>query len=110
MAFVTVKACRDEGGTVDDREITCQLQDISGTGIALLLDQESEVALAAATRLQISFNLPNNPRVFMLEAWIRHRRVVANKIRVGLEFVDGEQESIVDYVMIRQREDLKQTV
>lgn len=103
---VTVKTCRDDGV----REIICQLVDISGTGVALLLDQDAEVALAATDEVALTFNLPNYPRAFRLEARIRHRRVVSNRIRVGLEFVDGEQEAIVDYVMQRQREELKVTV
>lgn len=102
---VTVKAC--DG---DEREVVCRLVDISGTGIALMLDQAGEVALAATDKVALSFNLPNRPRAFRLEAWIRHRRVVGQEIRVGLEFVDGEQETIVDYVMVRQREEMQLTV
>lgn len=110
-----VTACRSDAGEASaeeifEGEIVATIQDISSTGIALLVDQQGEVALAAASLVEVTFTLPTHPRPIRLEARIRHRRIVQNMIRVGLEFVDGEQESIIEYVMLRQREELKQTV
>jgi hypothetical protein len=61
------------------------LNDISSTGLSLLVDLELERALRDRIELRVAFRLPGTDSVIEVETWIRHRRLLGAKSLYGLE-------------------------
>ena len=86
--------------------IEAPLLDISTTGCAVGVTLEQEVLLADFTQLDIVFKLPRSAMHCVLYGDIRHREVVDEQVRYGIEYQprdDGDYsrslEDVIDFVM-----------
>ena len=91
-----------------EQDIIGRLLDISVCGAGVLVDQSAEAVFAAISQSTLSFTLPPSRNLIEVEAWIRYRRAAGKFVHYGLEFVDSDHHEIIDFVMRRQRENLRQ--
>jgi len=95
-----------QGGPVDeDCFFEAVMLDISVFGMGVRIDMDTEHAFADTELVHVSFTLPPSPRVLQMDSWIRSRFIKAGQLCYGLEFVESENDHIVEYVMRLQRED-----
>ena len=90
------------------------LQDLSVTGLGVIVAPDIEVAVANMQVIEIHFGPPAFPETFTMQAKIRHRESVVAGVRYGLELIQDHssqsvenQKRLTEYVMNRQREMLK---
>ena len=88
-----------------------ELIDLSGTGAAVLVDNETEETFAESSRILVSFRIPTVPVALHIVALIRNRRLTPGGVRYGIQFdtertkaFERQQEAILDYVLIRQQD------
>jgi hypothetical protein len=93
---------------------TARLKDISATGLRIEAPLDVDAVLAEHEQLEASFNLPASAAALKLVAWIRNRISEGDAVGYGLEFdakhsenFHQQQNEIIDYVMRRQRGELR---
>jgi hypothetical protein len=96
------------------RLVEATLNDLSRTGLSVLIRDEDEGALFTAQRLRMRFSLERGDEGFVLWGIVRYRRLEGAAIRYGFEFDSREaahfdriQQRLNDFVMKRQRELLR---
>ncbi|HJO27466.1 MAG: hypothetical protein CMK00_01030 [Planctomycetes bacterium] len=105
---VTVGLTTPEGASFTD----LTLNDISADGLSLRVGSETEVRLAASTRVTLAFTLGGRRLEF--SALIVERHMAPRGIHLGMYFLKDEtpnflerQEAVMDFVVERQRQDLE---
>jgi hypothetical protein len=101
--------------TVGDVATAALLRSISSTGLGLATSARVEATLAQVDAVHLAFALPPGMLPLAIVAAIRSRRLDADgSIFYGLEFdpartadYELQERAILDYVMLRQREDLQ---
>jgi hypothetical protein len=94
-------------------EVRTSAEDISGTGVAVLVNMVDEARMFRVHRFDLAIEPPAGSKPIKLSADVRHRSLVGSSIRYGIEFESGggdfekEQRLVVDYVMQRQAELLR---
>ena len=103
-----------EGGPRGMRAQT-RVVDISTTGVGVCAPLEVESALADTDRVTVFMSLPNYEHPLVFAGIIRNRRLTAAEILYGIEFdlersenPRRQQDAVIEYVMKRQRECLRQ--
>jgi c-di-GMP-binding flagellar brake protein YcgR len=90
-----------------DLVVSGRLRDISASGAGVLVTETAESSFASVNLAQVSFVLPPGTTPLVLDTRIRHRAAARDFVRYGLEFIEGENEEILAFVMRRQRESLR---
>lgn len=105
---IVVEITRDRG----ESPLNAQLADISAGGCAMLFDPKH--APSVGDDVQLSFRLPDSDHQYRLTGTVRIAREFAKFMRCGIEFEDArakqqtpQQKRIAQYVMQRQRDDLR---
>lgn len=90
------------------------LRDISVSGLSVTVPPDVEPAFSEVELLQVAVHMPHGAMPLPLMAWVRNRRLEEAGVTYGLEFdaerseqFDARHKEIVDYVMRRQREQLR---
>ncbi len=88
------------------------VKDLSLIGLAILVDREAEVTLAATDLVDVSFRLPMSQNKLQLVSWIRNRQLQDDHVCYGLEFdpdrsnhFKTQQDEIMKYVRRRRLEE-----
>ncbi len=87
--------------------ITATLNDISATGVSVLVSLESESKIYASEHVQLMLQLPNDEANLTLKGTIRHRHLEGSEVHYGIEFdahqthdFEAVQERIARYVEV----------
>ncbi len=95
--------------------VRARLIDISATGLGTRTSIEVEARLVATLRVTITLALPTHRDPVNVPAIIRSRALAGPHVRYGVAFdfaatdhAESKQNAIIDYVMRRQREGLRQ--
>lgn len=90
------------------------LRDISLSGLGLAVPAEVEISFANVEIVSVAPQLPGASGSLPLVGWIRNRRFDERQVTYGIEFdaersedYDARHKEIVEYVMRRQREQLR---
>ena len=101
----------DAGG----RLVRARLIDISATGLGTRTSIDVEATLVATIGVTIIMALPTHPDIVNVPGIIRSRALAGPHVRYGVAFhfgasdhAESKQNAIIDYVMHRQREALRQ--
>ena len=96
------------------QQVEGRLEDISASGARVGLQEQIDSRLRTISTVRISFSLPESGAVSMT-GHIRHRQIVRGSVSYGIEFdpeltdnFGRQQEAVVQFVMQRQRELLRQ--
>jgi c-di-GMP-binding flagellar brake protein YcgR len=88
--------------------------DISASGLGVRAPIEAEGTFVSIDHIGMTISLPGRPQPVVLRGIIRNRRLAGHEIRYGIEFdfersrnTKREQHAVAEYVMIRQREMLR---
>jgi c-di-GMP-binding flagellar brake protein YcgR len=102
----------EEGGPL----VRARLIDISATGLGARTSVDVEATLVATLRVTVMVALPTHPDPVSVPGIIRSRVLAGAHVRYGIAFdfaasdhAESKQNAIIDYVMRRQREELRQT-
>lgn len=95
--------------------VRARLIDISATGLGARTSIEVEATLVATLRVTITLSLPTHRDPVNVPGLIRSRALAGPHVRYGVTFhfgasdqAESKQNTIIDYVMRRQREGLRQ--
>lgn len=89
-----------------------RVKDICAIGVAILVDREAEVTLAATDLVNVSFRLRTSQQNVQLVSWIRNRQLQDEWVCYGLEFDPDrseyfreQQDEVMKYVKRRRLEE-----
>jgi c-di-GMP-binding flagellar brake protein YcgR len=93
--------------------VTSQLNDVSATGLSVLLSSSTNPSLTDVGALSMTLRPPTSTRSLKLAGRIRHRTLHGSNVCYGLQFdaeytgqFEQDHEDLVDYIIHRQLEDL----
>ncbi len=102
-------------GQQSQHTATGTMEDISLSGIGILLALAAEQKLYSDWSVDLSFPLPGDPAPVELAGLVRHRRMHGGQIRYGIEFdaqrspdFRAQTQKVNAYVLQRQRETMQQ--